>query len=215
MKAVVFKAVLGLKRSNAASLLQKATLIHDSLAANVGVFATPDPALTAIKAKTDVLQQTTDKISLLEQEIAAARDTQATQVQALKRDLESEGAYVEKVAKAANDATLILKAGFDQQSDPVKTTTIGVPQYVVLEEVPQTTGVLSVRIKAVTGAKGYAVRSCTDPTKGDWGAAQFFSSSAGMRLKADAGVRVYVQVKAFGPKNIESDWSDVASRIVP
>jgi hypothetical protein len=215
MKPIVFKAVLGLKSRNALSLLQRATLIHGSIAANVAIFATPDPALSVIKGKIDALQSTTDKIVSLEQQLAIARDTEAKQAQALKQELQNEAAYVEKLAKAANDSNIILKAGFELQSEPVKTTSIGVPQFVVLEEVPQTTGVLSVRIKAVTNAKGYAVRYCTDPAQADWHEPQYFSSSTGMKLKAVSGARVYVQVKAFGPNNIESDWSDIASRVVP
>ncbi|MEY4927072.1 MAG: hypothetical protein RI894_1508 [Bacteroidota bacterium] len=215
MKPIVFKAVLGLKSQSTPHLLQRATLIHGSIAANVAIFATPDPAPTVIKAKIDALQSTSDKIVALEQQLAIARDTEGNQAQALKHELQNTGAYVEKLAKAANDPSIILKAGFEQQSEAVKTTAIGVPQFVVLQEVPQTTGALSVRIKVVTNAKGYAVRYCTDPAQADWREAQYFSSSSGMNLKAASGTRVYVQVKAFGPNNIESDWSDIAARVVP
>ena len=110
---------------------------------------------------------------------------------------------------------MILKAGFDLPSEAVKTTAVGVPKSVSLEEVPQTTGVLAVRFKPVADAKGFSVRYCTDPAQADWQGPQFFTTSVGMKLRAESGKRIYVQVKAFGPKNLESDWSDIASRIVP
>ncbi len=212
---LVFKGVLGIKRFTALALIQKSTLVQLSQGANAAVFATPEPTPAVLKAKTDALQASLDRIKAIEQQLATERERLDAHAHELKQALETNLAYVEKTAKAANDPTIILNGGYDVPSEPVKTTVIGVPQNVELAEDAHTTGVLLVRLKAVTAAKAYIVRYCTDLAQADWSVPQNFTSSVNMRLKADAGKRIFVQVKALGPKNMESDWSDIASRIVP
>lgn len=216
MKKQVFKAVLHLARVGfTQETVNKARLIHDSIDGNSGDFASPDPSLATLNAAIATVQQRQNGVRSLEQQLTTERDKLTAEVNALKSVLDDIGGYVEQTAKAANDPNLILKGGFSLPEEKAATNTIAVPTQVALAEIPQTTGVIQVRIKPVARAKAYMVRFCTDPMQQDWKEAQYFSSSKDMRLRIAAGTKIFVTVKALGPNNIESDWSDVATRIVP
>jgi len=64
-------------------------------------------------------------------------------------------------------------------------------------------------------AKGYQVQTTTDPNNGTWTDYDTFSSSRTIVLSGFPRAKdIWVRVRAIGPKNTKSGWSDPATILV-
>jgi hypothetical protein len=211
-----FDAVVLLKNTDPQTVVNKGRLVAAQLTANSSDFASPDPAPADIDAQVDALQGFLNRRETLRKEAQAVEGKIADAVEALKGTLKAAANYVAATAKATNDPSLIEKGGFSHRAEPKPTTEVEVPQNLKLTEIKNTSGALAISVKSVKRAKGYTLSFCYDTLENaTWTTGDFFSSSVGIRLLLERGKKVFVRIKAHGPNNTASDWSDIATRIVP
>lgn len=196
-------------------LSQKAHRIHSGLISTpqmAGVSPTPADFLLAINALDASIAQIQD----LERQLSAAREVAALKSANVKEYLTQVGAYVQGVARNHNDSSLVMSAGFELRHAK-SSTTLPVPDDVRLSEIAKTSGKLLLRFDGSKTAKSYGIFWCygESPENPPAQALKIVSSTRNVVLDLESGERVWVRVKAYGSSNTESDWSDVAVRIVP
>ena len=140
----------------------------------------------------------------------------------LKTDMKAVAAYVEQVVNKTQDVSIVpklaLKTRDKNSNHPASVTTI-VPQSVSLHEVPYTRQALELKFKRVKGAKSYGIiwaYGNTSPDGFPKQAMKVVTKPNDIILnELESGKMIWVRVKSYNANNVESDWSDVVSRIVP
>ncbi len=171
-------------------------------------FPGPVPKVSDVQAQLDKLMQaqTLPDPKAREMAVEAERETLEQMLDDLADNLE---------LTANMDPVKLATTGFDLHKTPQQSG--GAP------EIPQnlrlkTTGVtgeVQVLFDAVERGRGYDVQTAPDPMSGPWTTYDSFSSSRGVVLKGFQRAKdLWVRVRALGPNNTKSGWSDPATILV-
>ena len=197
----------GFSRLTDEQLAAKAAVIIKALTGNAN-FATTSPTLAVLQAALDAL---TAALALppgqaRDAAVTAARDEMEGLLQTLAVNLEN----VTDVTEA-----MLATTGFDlrkartQTSDPPP-----IPQNVRLK-LTGTTGEIQVLFDAAARAVGYQIQTADDPNNGPWKDHDPYSSTRGVIIQGLPRAKdVWVRVRALGPNNTRSGWSDPATILV-
>lgn len=139
---------------------------------------------------------------------------------AIKISLKANTSYVEKVVNDTQNTSLIPALGLKtREKSGHSVPNGGVPQAVSLQEIPYTSATLKIKFKPVKGAMSYGVVWAYGATSPDTFSKQpmkiIGSSRKAILSELESGKMIWVRIKSYGSNNTESDWSDIASRIVP
>ena len=199
-------------------LVRKVETIATALEAHTAELPNPAPSVVDLRANAQSYKAKLDKIASLETELAELVKQVKTGEMALKNDIRSIGGYVESVANKTQNPSLVEAIGFKQREKGSSTKELNVPINVSLSEVKNTSGILKLGFKAVSKARSYGIiwaYGATSPAEWASEPMKIVTSSKDNKLPFEKGQRVWVRVKAYGPNNLETDWSDVVSRLVP
>jgi hypothetical protein len=214
-----FLISLNLISLNASELVIKAGKIATGMETNSAKLPNIYPTSAEIRTEAQAMSLLLEREANLLTELSGLRQQLKMKSSAVSSMLKSVGSQVESLSNSTHDPSLIEGVGFDLR-DPRKAITheLSTPINVRLTEIPQTSGALHLLFKAVQHARSYGIiwaYGNTSPEAWHDMPMKIVASSRSNKLKLDAGKTVWVRVKAYGPNNTESDWSDVAMRIVP
>lgn len=214
-----FLVLLDLNGLSASELVIKAGKIATGLENNSADLPNIYPTSAEIRAEAQAMSLLLEREANLLTELSGVRQLLKMKNNNLGVIIKSIGGQVENWANSKHDPSLVERAGLELR-DPRKATTheLGAPMNVRLAEIPQTSGALRITFKTVEHARNYGIiwaYGNTSPETWHDTPMKIVASSRANKLKLDAGKTVWVRVKAYGPNNTESDWSDVAMRIVP
>ena len=139
----------------------------------------------------------------------------------LKTDMKAVAAYVEQVVNKTQDVSIVPKLALKTRDKSSTTNALSsiVPQSVSLREVPYTRETLELKFKSVKDAKGYGIiwaYGNNSPDSWSKQAMKVVTSARNVVLTGlESGKTIWVRVKSYNANNVESDWSDVVSRVVP
>jgi|GEM_PF-2631150 len=188
-------------------LVTKVKFIIAQLTGNPN-FATTDPTLAQLQAALDAVTQalTIANPTAQEQALIAARPVLEQLLDDLADDLE----------KTANsDPVKLATTGYDLRKPTAPTTDpLPVPQNLRLK-LTGVSGSIQLLFDPSDRAKGYQVQWTDDPNNGVWKDYDTFSSSRGNTLTGFPRAKdIWVRVRAIGPNNSKSGWSDPATILV-
>jgi hypothetical protein len=188
-------------------LVTKVKFIIASLTGNPN-FATTDPTIAQLQAALDAVTQalTISNPTAQEQALLAARRPLHQLLDDLADDLEK---------TSSNDPVKLATTGYDLRKETTFTSEApATPQNVRLKLTGHS-GEAQLLCDAVDRAKGYQVQTSTDPNGGTWTDYDTFSSSRNMFLKGFPRAKdIWVRVRAVGPNNTKSAWSDPATILI-
>ena len=199
-------------------LVRKAETIATALESHTAELPNPAPSVVDLRAKAQSHKAKLDKKASLETELAELVKQIKTSEIALRSDIRGIGGYVESVANKTQTPSLVEAIGFKQRQKAITTKELSVPINVSLGEVKNTSGILKLGFKAVSKARSYGIiwaYGATSPVEWASEPMKIVTSSKDNKLPFEKGQRVWVRVKAYGTNNLETDWSDVVSRLVP
>ncbi|HEY1769738.1 MAG TPA: hypothetical protein VGG02_05735 [Chthoniobacterales bacterium] len=187
--------------------ITKVKLIISKLQGNAA-FPAPLPAVVDVQAELNALGDAIlipDPVAA-EPAIVAARAVLEKTLYELAENLEQ---------TANMDPVPLATTGFDLHKPTTHTDAPpDTPQNVRLR-LTGVTGQILVLIAACLRAKGYEVQTAPDPMNGPWTTADTFSSVRKMLLNGLPRAKdIWVRVRALGPNNTKSGWSDPATILV-
>ncbi len=189
------------------AFIAKVMLILSQLTGNTN-FPTTNPTVAAIKAALGAVTtaQTLPKGQARDTALEAAR----TNLEELLYDLANNLEQMPDVTEA-----MLATSGFDlRKASSRSTEPPAVPANLRLKTTG-TTGEVQVLFEASDRAKSYEVQTAADPNSGTWSESHIFSSSRGVILRGLPRAKdIWVRVRAIGPSNLKSGWSDPATILV-
>jgi hypothetical protein len=197
----------GFSQLTDSALVTKVTFIIAQLTGNAN-FATPNPTLAQLQTALDALTQalTIANPEAQKQAVIAARSTLEQMLDDLADNLEQ---------TASNDPVKLATTGYDLRKETTPTSDpLPVPQNLRLK-LTGVSGQVQLLFDPSQRAKGYQVQTTTDPNGGVWKDYDTFSSSRGITLQGfERAKDIWVRVRAIGPNNTKSGWSDPATILV-
>jgi hypothetical protein len=197
----------GFSQLSDSDLVTKVTFIIAQLTGNPN-FATTNPTLAQLQTALDALKQalTIANPDAQKQAVIAARRT-------LEQELDDLADNLEKTA--SNDPVKLATTGYDLRKETAPTTDpLPVPQNLRLK-LTGVSGQVQLLFDPSQRAKGYQVQTTTDPNTGTWKDYDTFSSSRGITLQGfERAKDIWVRVRAIGPNNTKSGWSDPATILI-
>jgi len=188
-------------------LVTKVKFIIAQLTGNPN-FATTNPTLAQLQAALDAVTQALTLSNPTEQEQAllAARPP-------LEQLLDDLADNLEKTAN--NDPVKLATTGYDLRKETTFTSDApAAPQNVRLK-LTGVSGEAQVLFTPPDRAKGFQVQTSPDPNAGPWTDYDTFSSSRNIVLKGFQRAKdIWVRVRAVGPNNTKSPWSDPATILI-
>ena len=208
------KVKLDLQRKDFVQLL---IFTKDHAAAMVGNvnYTNPVPSPAIFDAASDRYSAKLDQISATEtilQTLRAERDGLRV---ALEGNLNSRGIYVDEAS--GGDTAKILSAAFAIQADATSTTSMEKP-YEVSATMGDNPGEIDLSCHAMPKAKSYLVerRDHSDTaTPGAWVQVKVSTRSSATIGGLISGTRHAFRMRALGPNDLESPWSDEAICMAP
>ena len=190
------------------------TAHRDAMAGNAN-FPTPSPTAAVFNAK---LLQYTDKLGDIAQaeiDLVTLRSEKEQLRGEVGTLLTARANNVEEVA--AGDTAKILSAGFKLRAAGTPTTSLGKPLNVVATMGDQE-GEIDVACDAVKKARNYSYH-CREHIEGQvpgpWSEAKFSSKSFATLTGLVSGRKYAFRLRAFGPNDTVSPWSDEAVCMAP
>lgn len=176
-------------------------------------FTTPAPTLASITTKANALESSFNAQQTAQQAAKAATTNLGTAEDAADAALNSLANYVEEAS--GGDTAKIESAGMTTRAPKTPTTSLPAPQN-LSSSAGDEDGVLDLVWDPVPKAKGYEVQTSPDPvTSTSWTFAETSSASKTSITGLPSGNKIWVRVRALGPKKIRSPWSDPAVKRVP
>jgi len=173
------------------------------------LLALPNPAFTAVQTAFAGLESalTNPNPTARKTAVTAARDT-------LEQALDDLADILETAAN--NDPVALATTGYDLRKASSSTGEAPQPPQNVRLKLTGQSGEAQVLCDKSDRAKGYEVQTAPDPNAGPWTTYDTFSSVRGMILKGFPRAKdLWVRVRALGPNNTKSGWSDPATKITP
>ena len=188
-------------------LVTKVAFIISQLTGNPS-FPTTNPTLVALQAALDSLEQALILPNPQAQKAAvvAARSTIEQMLDDLADNLEN---------TSSNDPVKLATTGYDLRKETAHTIDApSIPQNVRLK-LTGNSGQAQLLFDASDRAKGYQVETAPDPNAGPWTDYDTFSSSRNIVLKGFPRAKdLWARVRAIGPNNTKSGWSDPATILI-
>ena len=178
-------------------------------------FTTPSPAVPVFDAALTAYGAKLDAIAAAETALATLRAEKDTARAALETQLNGRANYVELTA--AGDEAKIRSAGFEIRADGSATTSMDQPQNLIAAMAPNA-GEITITCDAVPKAKSYIidVRDYTETgPPAEWRLAKVASRSAATVTGLASGKKYAFRIRALGPNDLESPWSDEAVCMAP
>ncbi len=200
---------------HATSVPDKVQFMRQVVTAMTGnaTFPTPAPTLAQITAKADALESAYNTQQNAQQAAKTATTNLGTAEGAADVALNSLANYVEETSEG--DTAEIESAGMSTRAPKTPTTSLPAPQNFTMTA-GDNEGELDAQWDPVAKAKGYEVQTSDDPpTSTSWEHAGVSSGSQTTVAELESGKKVWGRVRALGPKNIKSPWSDPAVKRVP
>ncbi len=176
-------------------------------------FTTPAPTLASITTKANTLETNFNTQQTAQQAAKTATTNLGTAEDAANAGMNSLANYVEETA--VGDTAKIESAGMSTRAPKTPTTSLPAPQG-LSSTAGDEEGELDLVWDPVPKAKGYELQTSADPvTSTSWA---FAETSSGSKTSLDglpSGNKIWVRVRALGPKKIKSPWSDPAVKRVP
>ena len=171
-------------------------------------FPITSPALAVIQADLDALEKAIalPKGPARNQAIRATRKTLQKDLVLLATNLET---------TAAGDLVKLATTGYKERKPTAQTGAAPATPTDLRLKLTGVTGEVLLLLKAILGAKGYQVQTALDPVAGPWTDYDHFTSSRGIVLKGlPRKTDIWVRIRAIGPHNTKSGWSDPATILV-
>lgn len=176
-------------------------------------FTTPSPALTVISTKATALESAFNAQQTAQQAAKTATTNLGTAEDAANAAMNSLANYVEETT--LGDTAKIESAGMSTRAPKTPTTSLPAPGN-LSSTAGDEEGELDLVWDPVPKAKGYEVHTSPDPvTSTSWAFAETSSASRTSLTGLPSGSKIWVRVRALGPKKIKSPWSDPAVKRVP
>ena len=176
-------------------------------------FPIPSPTLASITSKADALQAALGVQATAQQAAKTATTSLDTAVKAADTAVNSLSNYVWETS--GGDEAKIQSAGLSLRAPKTPTTSLDAPQNVQVT-VGDSDGALDASWDRVNKAKNYEVQISDDPpTSNSWRAGDIASGSKLTLTGLTSGAKIWVRVRALGPKGLKSPWSDPAVKRVP
>ena len=206
------KITLDLKNYTVPDKVQFVRQVVTQMTGNAN-FPTPSPALAALTTKANNFETAFNTQQSAQQAAKTATTNLGTADAAADAALNSLANYVEETA--AGDAAKIESAGLNLRAPKTPTTSLATPQNLGLT-VGDNDGELDAAWDPTAKAKNYEVQVSDDPpTSSSWRAGDIASASKVTLKNLTSGSKVWVRVRALGPKGLKSPWSDPAVKRVP
>ena len=217
---IMFKIIVVSDLSNltASDLTLKADTAATGIEKHADQLPNADPEPGALRIMSQGLKDKLALASNLESQLAEVKRQIELNANELSLSLKGIGNYLETVVNKTQNPSLVSALGYRVRETGSTINELEVPTDLALIEVKNTSGMLRLRLKAVDKARNYGViwfYGETPPTVWPDEAMKVVANSRGNKLKFNRGERVWVRIKAYGPNNTESDWSEVDTRIVP
>jgi len=176
-------------------------------------YPTPDPALTVITTKANNLETALGAQAAAQQAAKTATTNLETKEKEADAAIGSLADYVWKTS--TGDEAKIQSAGMSLRAPRTPTTSLPAPQNLALTG-GDNDGELDAQWDRVPKAKNYEVQLSDDPpTSSSWAYAKTTTKSKTTLTGLPSGAKKWVRVRALGPKEITSPWSDPAVKRVP
>ena len=197
--------------------IQLRIFAKDHTAAMVGNmnYPNPVPSVVTFNSSSESYAVKMDKISATEtllQTLRAERDVLRV---SLEGNLTSRGIYVDEAS--GGDTAKILSAAFAIQADATPTTSMEKP-YEVSATMGDNPGEIDLSCHAIPKAKSYLIemRDHSDTTTpGVWVQVKVSTRSSATIGGLISGTRHAFRMRALGPNDLESPWSDEAICMAP
>ena len=178
-------------------------------------FTTPSPAVPVFDTALTAYGAKLDAIAAAETALAALRAEKDAARAALEVQINGRANYVELTA--AGDEAKIRSAGFDVRADGTATTSMDQPGNLIAA-MASNAGEIAISCDAVAKAKSYIidVRDYTETgPPAEWRQAKVASRSAATVTGLVSGKKYAFRIRALGPNDLESPWSDEAVCMAP
>jgi hypothetical protein len=176
-------------------------------------YPTPSPALTVITAKANALETALGAQQTAQQAAKTATTTLETKEGEADAAVNSLSNYVWETS--GGDEAKIQSAGMSLRAPKTPTTSLPAPQGLAVTA-GDNEGELDAVWDPVPKNKGYEVQTSPDPVTGtSWAFAETSTASKTTLTGLPSGSKIWVRVRALGPKKIKSPWSDPAVKRVP
>jgi len=208
------KVKLDLQRKDFLKLKDYATAHRDAMVGNAN-FPSPEPTPAVFNAALNSYETKLDQITAAEIAMQAMRADRDTLRTLLEVELNGRGEYVGKAS--GGDAANILSAGFEVQADATPTTNMAKPDGVTAT-MGDNPGEIDVSCHAVAKAKSYIyeIREHSDTAApGPWGGTKVGTRSSVTFSGLVSGRKYSFRIRALGPNELESPWSDEAICMAP
>jgi hypothetical protein len=211
---IMSKVKLDLQRKD---YIQLRTFAKEHAAAMLGNvnYPTPVPSSGIFDAASDSYAEKLDKISATETALQTLRAERDVLRVSLEGNLNSRGTYVDDAS--GGDAAKILSAAFTVQADATPTTSMEKP-YEVSATMGDNPGEIDLSCHAMPKAKSYLIerRDHSDTaTPGAWLQVKVSTRSTATIPGLISGTRHAFRIRALGPNDLESPWSDEAICMAP
>lgn len=216
----MFKIIVVSDLSNLseADLTLKADTVAAGIEKHADLLPNADPAPNILRTMSQELKDKLAHRANLESQLAETKRQIELEANELSLAIKGIGNYVETVANKTQNPSLVSALAYRMREPGSTINELEVPTGLALVEVKNTSSMLRLRFKSIKKARNYGViwfYGETPPTVWPDEAMKVVANSRGNKLKFNHAERVWVRIKAYGPNNTESDWSDVATRIVP
>lgn len=208
------KVKLDLKAKDNPNLNDFARTHADAIASNTN-FPTPDPTAAVFDALRSDYSDKLDQITAAENYLEELRVRRGQLRVSLEAALTTRGEYVERTS--GGDAAKILSAGFEVQAEGSATTSIDKPTD-LSATMGDDEGEIDVACHAVLRAKSYIIeyREHSDTAApGAWIHGKVSTRSSATIAGLVSGKKYGFRIRALGPNELESPWSDEVVCMAP
>ncbi len=176
-------------------------------------YTTPSPALTVITTKANALEGALGAQATAQQAAKTATTNLETKEGEADASLSSLSNYVWETS--GGDEAKIQTAGMTLRAPKTPTTSLSAPQGLTATAGDEE-GELDLVWEPVLKSKGYEIQISADPaTSTSWTFAETSTGSKTTLTGLPSGSKIWVRIRALGPKKIKSPWSDPAVKRVP
>lgn len=202
-------------------LLERARVMADGIESNATVLPQIPANATVLRSRIDSISDYQARANSMRAGASELEQKAKDEVVKLKTDIKANAAYVEQVVNKTQDVSVVPKLALKTRDKSSTTSVLSsiVPQSVSLREVPYTRETLELKFKSVKDAKGYGIiwaYGNNSPDSWSKQAMKVVTSARNVVLTGlESGKTIWVRVKSYNANNVESDWSDVVSRVVP
>lgn len=216
-----FVVVSDLEKRSEPEILERAEIMADGIESNADALPKIPATPESLREKVNAINNWRKQSNKLRAEAGELEQKAKAEMEKLKTDMKAVAAYAEQTVNKTQDVSLLPKLGLKKREKSSTTSVLSsiVPQSVSLHEVPYARETLELKFKTVSGAKGYGIiwaYGNNSPDSWSKQAMKVVTSARNVVLTGlESGKTIWVRVKSYNANNVESDWSDVVSRVVP